>query len=321
MNHMTSSIPKTQPKTAEAPRFDLEQIAEASQKRYDAGRFAPKDEDALWRLAETWYYAMLLPEAYYPPLKSEKNPNGHPFNARYEKGWSQQGISRAVIVMRYGASLGVLPEQAIRLIYIVEGQPSPAAGLMLALAFSSGLLKREDWRVVESSAKKVIVEVFGRSRSKPELITTIYDDYRHLHGKTNWKNYPEDMLVARAISRAMRRYFPDMFAGVYAAEERADMRQDKSVAESVDRILAAVDETPVEDMAPPPAAMEPQEPPVDRVEEARKLLADITNAGEQSDWDALKGRAAAFVGTEHDAALRKAWTDNVNAPRGKRGEA
>ena len=140
--------------------MNLEAMAEASQKRYDAGRFAPKDEDALWRLAETWYYAMLLPQAYYP----DDN------RARYDKQWADRGISRAVIVMRYGASLGVLPEQAIRQIYIVEGQPSPSASsLMLALAFGSGLLRRQDWRIVKSDATECTIELFRNDAGKARV--------------------------------------------------------------------------------------------------------------------------------------------------------
>lgn len=237
----------------EASKIDLEAIAEHSQKRYDAGRFAPKDEDALWRLAETWYWSMLLPASYYP--QDER--------AKYAKEWADRGIARAVIVMRYGASLGVLPEIAIRQIYIVEGQPSPSASLMLALAFGSGLLRRQDWRIVKSDATECQIELFGTTRLKPEVVVARFDEYKHLHKKTNWQNYPQDMLVARATSRAMRRYFPDQFGGVYAAEERVDFRADRAAGhydDPTERILAAVDAP--QDIAPPPAAPEaPQDTP------------------------------------------------------------
>lgn len=323
MNRMESSIPKAATRVIEreAAKPDLEAIAEASQKRYDAGRFAPKDEDALWRLAETWYYAMLLPEVYYPPLKSEKNPNGFPFNARYEKGWSQQGISRAVIVMRYGASLGVLPEQAIRQIYIVEGQPSPSASLMLALAFGSGLLRRQDWRIVKSDAAECTIELFGTTRTKPEIVVARFDEYKHLHGKTNWKNYPQDMLVARATSRAMRRYFPDMFGGVYCAEERVDIRADRAAGQHEDiteRILAAVEE-PTEPTPPPIVpTQEPVAPVVDRGADAAALLEEIKAANNESDWENLKVRAAGFVGTEFHGTMQEAWRGNPASPRAKK---
>lgn len=311
MNPMKSSIPVVKTQEREAPKVDLEAMAEASQKRYDAGRFAPKDEDALWRLAETWYYSMLLPAAYYPDDA----------RARYDKQWADRGISRAVIVMRYGASLGVLPEQAIRQIYIVEGQPSPSASLMLALAFGSGLLRRQDWRITKSDAAECTIELFGTTRAKPEYVVARYDEYKHLHSKTNWKNYPQDMLVARATSRAMRRYFPDMFGGVYCAEERVDIRADRAAGQHEDiteRILAAVDE-PTEP-APPPVAptQESTAAVVDRSEEATALLKEIQFAGEQSDWESLKTRAAAFVGTEHHAALQGAWKANQAAPRARK---
>jgi hypothetical protein len=160
--------------------------------------------------------------------------------------------------MRYGASLGVLPEIAIRQIYIVEGQPSPAASLMLALAFGSGVLSRKDWRIVKSDALECQIELFGSTRAKPEMVIAKYDEYKHLHKKTNWTNYPQDMLVARATSRAMRRYFPDQFGGVYAAEERVDFRADRAAGHHEDvteRILAAVDNGPQEPVPPPDIAL------------------------------------------------------------------
>lgn len=292
----------------EAPKVDLEAIAEHSQRRYDAGRFAPKDEDALWRLAETWYWSMLLPASYYP--QDER--------AKYAKEWADRGIARAVIVMRYGASLGVLPEIAIRQIYIVEGQPSPAASLMLALAFSSGVLKRQDWRIVKSDATECQIELFGASRLKPEAVVAKYEEYKHLHNKTNWKNYPQDMLVARATSRAMRRYFPDQFGGVYAAEERVDFRADRAAGhydDPTERILAAVDAP--QDVAPPAPATEPtQEAPAQPLygpEERRraKALAEeirgVSETIEPEQIEALRARVKAFEGTPAHEPLIVAW--------------
>jgi len=41
-----------------------------------------------------------------------------------------------------------------------------------------------------------------------------------LAGKDNWKGYPSDMLFARALTRAQRRYAPDIWGGsVYTPEE------------------------------------------------------------------------------------------------------
>jgi hypothetical protein len=306
MNRMESSIPKTVTKAAEAPRVNLEEIAEHSQKRYDAGRFAPKDEDALWRLAETWYYAMLLPSAYYPEEA----------RARYDKQWADRGISRAVIVMRYGASLGVLPEQAIRQIYIVEGQPSPSASLMLALAFGSGLLRRQDWRITKSDATECTIELFGTTRAKPEFVVARYDEYKHLHSKTNWKNYPQDMLVARATSRAMRRYFPDMFGGVYCAEERVDIRADRAAGHHDDiteRILAAVDEPSVEPIPPPVTQQET--PAAESAPDLRARFVSYEKALKEefseASRDALAELGKEFVGTEFEKAARDAWAAHV----------
>jgi len=284
----------------------LAEIAKNTQ-RYDAGRFAPKSADELWSLAEDWYLSGLLPEAYYP-----KEGNRWAENAR------TYGVRRAVIVMRYGASLGVLPEQAVRQIYIVEGQPCPSAALMLSMAFASGVLKREDWRIVEASRTKVVIELFGASRrGQVERVVTTFDDYKHLHNRKNWQAYPEDMLIARATSRAMRRYFPDMFAGVYATEERVDMRQDRAagrIEDPVDRIMGMAD-APEEPTAPPPAAPPARtSEPGDTAEDdggartmAELLIADMQATADPNDprWPELHRRMIELAPGPHGVEVVK----------------
>lgn len=286
----------------------LEEVLKKTELRpYDAGRFAPRDAGELWDLARDWYWSELLPESYYPDKKK------YPFEARYQDGWAKRGIARAVIVMRYGASLGVLPEQSVRQIYIVEGQPSPSAALMLSMAFAKGLLKREDWRIVEASKLKVVVEIFGSTRgAKVERVVAEYGDYKHLHGKTVWQQYPEDMLLARATSRAMRRYFPDVYAGVYATEERIDMRAERAAGvapdDAVERIMAAVgDEEP---LPPPPAQPqgetpeEPETPAADTVGLAKRI-ADL----KASDGDAYRAIQAELKQMPDSAEKRQLVRD------------
>lgn len=299
-----------------APAPSLQDVANLTDQRgYNAARFAPKDEDALERLATRWYRSGLLPGSYYPDAER------HGAKAKWEKGWIEYGVARAVIVMRYGAALGVLPELAIRLIYIVEGQPAPAAALMLAMAFSAGVLRREDWRIAEAGPTKCRVELFGASRAKPEVVEASYEQYKHLHNKTNWKNYPEDMLVARATSRAMRRYFPDMFAGVYCAEERVDMRADKvagQLDDAVQRILDAADAPPTDqappaDLAPPVTGSDTIDPPVD-VE--KNLRAELTAATTAEQCATLLSRASEIP----DEGQRRAFARDAAAKRTELGK-
>jgi len=274
------------PSSLDAKTPSLDMVAEATVERYGAGRFAPRNADELDKLAHRWYYSELLPESYYPPLLTEKNPKGYPYQARWEPRWSKRGISRAVIVMRYGASLGVLPEQSLRSIYIVEGQPSPSAQLMLALCLSNGFLRRDDYEM-EVSATKTTIRLFTSTRpNKPEIITAEYSEYSGLHNKNVWKNHTKDMLVARAISRMVRRYFPDVFCGVYCAEERLDMGPDTPEADMVVEKILASAEMPGE--APPveeptdiaPGSLAEQEQLIREVEAAIEALPQGAAAGD-----------------------------------------
>ncbi len=58
----------------------------------------------------------------------------------------------------------------------------------------------------------------ARQEGRPAiLITRRFDQYKHLHHKENWKNYPADMLLARVITAAHRLGYN--ISGLYTPEE------------------------------------------------------------------------------------------------------
>lgn len=59
-----------------------------------------------------------------------------------------------------------------------------------------------------------VVYVKGRP---PVLVIREWADYKHLHGKDNWKDYGPDMIETRVITAAHRRAFS--ISGLYAPEE------------------------------------------------------------------------------------------------------
>lgn len=306
-------------------RATLEQTA--LQKSYSAARFAPKDKQDLRDLAEEWYDSDLLPEAYYPEWTDKKTGKPIQYTQDELRYWRKRGISRAVIVMRYGAALGVLPEMAIRLIYIIDGQPSPAAALMLAIFLSSPVCAVFEPGPSNAQAAKMRV---GRKGQKPFEVEATYAEYKHLHSRKNWVNYPADLVYARCLARAMRRVAPDLFAGVYCAEERADFKAERAAGTTEDvleRILGAVDveeRTPVraaEIEAPPVAAPEPaQEAPVPAKttltkEDLAALMARVKGASDSitaEQVEAMRAEVKAFEGVAPIGfpKLVEAWSAN-----------
>lgn len=295
---------------AEATRsgIDLDSLAERTQAVLDAGRFQPRDEEGLERLARRYYFSMRLPDSYYPK--------------KYDDRWTdwaiEQGVSRAYISMLDGAALGVHPSMAIRQIHVINGVPTMSADLMFGRLLATGLLRRDDFSIVATKTECVLT--IGIATRKPEarmVITTKLEDFKHLHGKDNWRNDPEAMLVARCKSRAVRRYAPDLLVGVYSTEEMHDARA--SAAAGVYEVPAEFmpggevqSEMPI--VTPPvpttePAQEAPATPTVD-LEAGRKLYAEIKAAGDATtaeqiaDW---RARAMPFVGTAAYPELAKLW--------------
>jgi hypothetical protein len=50
-----------------------------------------------------------------------------------------------------------------------------------------------------------------------------FSDYIHLHSKTNWKNNPADMLMARVTGIVGRLIAPDGMNGIYLQSELIDL--------------------------------------------------------------------------------------------------
>jgi hypothetical protein len=245
----------------------------ALKKTYNAARFAPRSVDDLHVLAEEWYDSDLLPEAYYPDWEDKQ---GRPIKYTNDelRRLRKRGISRAKIVMRYGAALGVLPELSIRLIYIIDGQPSPAAALMLAIFLSSPVCAV--FEPLESTAQKARMKV-GRRGQKPFDVEATHGEYKHLHGRKNWANYPTDMVYARCLGRAMRRVAPDLFAGVYCAEERVDFEAERGHAAPdgvLERILELAD---IEERAPVRRIAQEEMPPAEVGERAAGEAREVAN--------------------------------------------
>ena len=220
--------------------YTLEELAEYSQQSYDAGRFAPRTKDDIREIAEDFYVSGTLPDIYYAP-KWKKDSNGRvlrdqdgqpiriPYNPEQREGHRRMGVAKAIIVIRYGAMLRVLPEAAIYSIYLIDNKPSPAAALMVGCALARPEICLSIV-TVKSTADTCTIRVHRRGQ-EPEDTEAKSSEYNHLRGRQTWKDYPIDMLYARCASRAMRRKFPDLFSGVYCMEERSDMVAERSMPE------------------------------------------------------------------------------------------
>lgn len=108
-------------------------------------------------------------------------------------------------------------------LYVVNGRIAAQTNIIAAQ------LRRNpdyDYEIVEIAPTGATVAILrrgqdGKMTEAGRASFTIDDAKRAgLTSKDNWKNYPEDLLFARALGRAQRRFAPDVFGQpVYALEE------------------------------------------------------------------------------------------------------
>ena len=176
------------------PRRNLAVIQQASAP-------APMDEMAVWQLIER-QADVLVKSGMLPP--SVKTP------------------AAAVAIMVLGRELGFERMQSFRLIDVINGKPTLNSGGMAAIVQDYCTRHGGYLRVVESTDQRAVVEFKRAEWPEPHRFTFSIDDARRaeLLGKSTWKQYPQNMLYARAVANACRMGFPDVVAArIYAPAE------------------------------------------------------------------------------------------------------
>lgn len=135
---------------------------------------------------------------------------------------SLKGVAGAISKMLLGKDFGLSPSVSLTSIHVVQGKPVLSANIIAALIDRN---ERYDYRITtkpEDSEKRCDIKFFKDKEELGTVSFTMEEAQRAgLSGKDNWKKYPSDMLFARAISRAARRFAPSIFGGnpVYTEDE------------------------------------------------------------------------------------------------------
>ena len=129
--------------------------------------------------------------------------------------------SQAVFKILAGKELGLTPFEAMGSIYVVNGR------LALASKAMSGLIKRSkkyDYVIKKLDDSECTIDITNADGVIGSTTFTFKDAAKAgLVNKDNWKNYPKNMLFARALSNACRFYCPDVISGYYTTEELEDL--------------------------------------------------------------------------------------------------
>jgi len=120
-----------------------------------------------------------------------------------------------------GRELGLGPMRALSWITLVDGRPTLAAEAVRALALSRG----HEIRIGDWTKTRCVLAGRRAGSSEWQEVTYTIDDAKTagLAGKPSWRQYPMEMLLARATSRLGRLLFADVLGGLGTTEEYADL--------------------------------------------------------------------------------------------------
>lgn len=129
-------------------------------------------------------------------------------------------VAQAMVKIQYGAEMGFDPMASLMGVHIIKGKPTLGSNLMGAAVKRSS---KYDYRIKTATDDVCELEWFEADYSRREMVSvgtskfTIKEaEHAGLAGKDNWRAYASDMLFARALSRGVRRYCPDVTGGIVA---------------------------------------------------------------------------------------------------------
>ena len=199
---------------------------------------------------------------------------------------------------------------ALQTVSFVQGRPVIDASMQRALAKAAG------YRVLIPQATPQAATARVVERSSGEVIgeaTYTIDDANRaqLTGKDNWKRNPEDMLVARATTRAMRRFAPEVMVGLVAGEDELDEIAEREDPVAVLTENAGGDQDPeAVDVAHNPVGESEEPSAAPAAPESSPAADDIPNAevveDDQPISDATRGKVLHAMA---DAKKRDNWGD------------
>lgn len=131
--------------------------------------------------------------------------------------------AQAIVKVMAGQELGFAPIASMTGVYIVKGKVSLSANLIAAAVKRSG---RYTFRVRKHDAQVCEIEFFelDKAGNKESVGISSFSMQEaaqaQLASSATWKNFPRNMLYARAMSNGAKWYCPDVFGGpVYTPDE------------------------------------------------------------------------------------------------------
>jgi hypothetical protein len=161
--------------------------------------------------------------------------------------------TEAMALMLIAQAEGKHPATVFSQYHVIQGRPALKADAMLARFQQAGGSVQWTERTDKSCAATFVHPQGG----KCDIRWTLDDAKRAglLSGKSNWTQYPRQMLSARVVSEGVRAVFPGVLGGFYTPEE---VGQFEAVAEAPVTYARPEPQTPVLTDAPEVIDMTPE---------------------------------------------------------------
>lgn len=133
--------------------------------------------------------------------------------------------AQAVVKILAGKELGMTAFEAMSSLYIVNDRLSLTSNAMASLIKRN---KKYDYTVDSLDDLQCTISFYriveGKSEPLGQSIFTFKDAAKAgLANKEVWKNYPRNMLFARALSNGVKWFCPESTSGYYTVEEMQDI--------------------------------------------------------------------------------------------------
>ncbi len=138
---------------------------------------------------------------------------------------------KIVATVMAGHELGVGPMASLRAFHVVEGKPTADYSFWVARLKAAGYRLR--W--LEKSPERVSLQLVDPdgSESAPEVWDKARAVTAGLWGKAGpWRNYPQTMLAARAVTSAGRSFAAEVMFGCYETSEADEIVKDAELVQA-----------------------------------------------------------------------------------------
>lgn len=145
-----------------------------------------------------------------------------------------------VVAWQKGHEVGLLPQQSLETIAVINGRACIWGDGLIALVKSN---PKEEWtnEWIEGAGENAVAYCETKRKGQPKTIKGSFSAEQAkvagLWGVNTWKKYPERMLQMRARGFCFRDAYPDVLNGIELAEEQLDA---KNSVQNIDEYENAV---------------------------------------------------------------------------------